>query len=131
MGICQLEESAKHEIQGSKNSHTVLCELSTHILYQYVLLVLWFFFCCGIAISILGLILMLLQQVVRLWSFVRGTAKSVIYRTITMREIEYLEYIKKKDLVMYGEVLRKLKQQRTDLQGKIPHSDFETSNGFV
>jgi len=131
MGICQLEEASKHETGSDENRHIVLCEISTHILYQYVLLVLWFLFCCGIAISVVGLLLALCEQLLRFWCFRRGSPKSLIYRTITMREIEYLEYIKKKDLVMYGEVLRKLKQQRTDLQGKIPPSDFETSNGFV
>ena len=57
--------------------------------------------------------------------------KKTISRILTLRESEYLDFIKKKDMVMYGDVLRKLKQQRSDLQGKIPHDDFENSNGFV
>ena len=62
----------------------------------------------------------------------RGGPKARIGRVLTLRESEYLEFIKKKDMVMYGEVLRKLKQQRSDLQGKIAHNEFETSNnGFV
>ena len=33
-------------------------------------------------------------------------------------------------MILYGDVMRKLRQQRADLSGKVSDG-FETSNGFV
>ena len=47
------------------------------------------------------------------------TNKTIVKRRmlqlLTLREAEYLTYIQKKNMVLYGEVLRKLKQQRSDI----------------
>ena len=145
MGICELEESALNNNALTFNTHLLLCEISSHILYQYVLVFLWFLFMASITISILGLIYMLggyaINSILGSLNGMEGvrcsvggrnlSPKKTISRVLTLRESEYLDFIKKKDMVIYGDVLRKLKQQRSDLQGKIPHDDFENSNGFV
>jgi hypothetical protein len=131
MGYCEVEEASKDQLQTRHNSYRFLCEVSTNILYQYVLLVLWFLFVASITISIVGLVSQLCEHLFHLVCFTRTPSpKRTIYRVITLREIAYLQFIKKKSLVIYGEVLRKLKQQRSDLQGKMENG-FETSNGFV
>ena len=38
-----------------------------------------------------------------------------IYTSLTFREIEYLEHIRVRNLLVYGEVLRKLLKYRPDL----------------
>merc|ERR1712096_187907 len=38
------------------NTHRYLCEISPHVLYQYMMLVLWFMLVMGIAISSIGFI---------------------------------------------------------------------------
>ena len=130
MGYCEVEEASKDQLTVHHNSYVFLCEISTNILYQYVLVVLWFLFIISITISVLGLLGALVGHLANMACFGRSSPKKIICRVLTLRESEYLKFIKKKDMVMYGEVLRKLKQQRTDLQGKIVDS-FETSNGFV
>ena len=145
MGICELEESTLNNNAATFNTHLLLCEISSHILYQYVLIFLWFLFIASITVSIVGLMYMLggyaISSILGSLDGMEGvrcsiagrnhSPKKTISRILTLRESEYLDFIKKKDMVMYGDVLRKLKQQRSDLQGKIPHDDFENSNGFV
>ena len=55
MGMCTIEEATLNRNVLSKNNHVLLCEISTHILYQYVLIVLWFLFIASITISIAGM----------------------------------------------------------------------------
>ena len=130
MGYCEVEEASKDQLTVHHNSYVFLCEISTNILYQYVMVVLWFLFIISITISILGFISALLGYLPNILCYNRNSPKKTISRVLTLRENEYLDFIKKKDMVMYGDVLRKLKQQRSDLQGKIV-DNFETSNGFV
>ncbi|XP_066935891.1 innexin inx2-like [Clytia hemisphaerica] len=132
MGMCDVEESATNLGATAHNSHSFVCEMSTHVLYQYVLLVMWFLFVVSISISIIGCLSQVLGYFLHfMFGQFGSTPKKTILRVITLREAEYLKFIKSKNMVMYGEVLRKLKQHRSDLQGKIAHEDFETSNGFV
>merc|ERR1711962_38439 len=79
----------------------------------------------GISISILGLSTYVSNHVYRMLQFGRASPKKTVYRHLTLREIEYLQFIKKKDLVTYGDVLRKLKIQRCDSHGKIRDEDCE------
>ena len=47
---------------------------------------------------------------------------------LTLREIEYLDFIKRKSMVIYGDVIKKLKQRHeANEMGK----DFEHSKGFI
>ena len=130
MGFCDINEASLDTRTTFANQNKFICEISTNILYQYVLIVLWFLFIISISISAFGLILNVLGHFYHLLCHARNTPKKTIYRYISLRETEYLVFIKKKNLVLYGEILRKLKQTRQDLQGKIGDG-FETSNGFV
>lgn len=131
MGLCEVDESSVTSTDERNNHYLMLCEFSTNVLYQYILIVLWFLFIISFSISVLGLLAYISEQIFpTLWHYSTGSQKQTIYRHITLREIEYLQFIEKKDLVIYGDVLRQLKEQRVDLQSKVIDS-FDTSNGFV
>jgi len=40
-----------------------------------------------------------------------------MYQVLTLRECEYLEYIRRKNMPLYGAVIHKLKEERYDGQG--------------
>lgn len=130
MGLCDIEEATSDIQTTFINQNTFICEISPNILYQYVLIVLWFLFVISIAISGLGFVYTISEYIYHLTCFGKASARKTIYRHITLRETEYLSFIKKKNMVLYGQILRKLKQQRSDLQGKFVDG-FETSNGFL
>lgn len=60
-GYCQVHNSAKDIKESKRNEHKFVCEISQHVLYQYVLLILWMAIVCGIVISFLGLLVMILH----------------------------------------------------------------------
>lgn len=119
MGFCAIDEISKMEITEQKNKYLLLCEFSTNIMYQYVLIVLWVMFIVSICVSIIGLLAYIGGHLFPALCYTFGSPKHAIYRHLTLREIEYLQFIQKKDMVLYGEVLRNLKQHRIDLQGKL------------
>jgi len=130
MGFCEIHEAHLDVRTAFHNQNKFICEISPNILYQYVLMVLWFMFVVSITISILGLVANLSAHIGTLLCFSpKSIAKKQMIKILTLREAEYLTYIRKKNLVIYGEVLRRLKQQRADMS-KITDT-FETSNGFV
>ena len=130
MGICEIHKASAEETAAEFNRHLLLCDMSPNILYQYVLFVLWLMFVLSISISILGLLSHLSQHVATLLCISpKSRGKRQIVRVLTLRESEYLMYIRKKNLIVYGDVLRKLKQQRSDMVNV--KETFETSNGFV
>ncbi|XP_065674591.1 innexin inx3 isoform X1 [Hydra vulgaris] len=131
MGFCEIFEAYKETTLEKQNANKFICEYSTNILNQYVLILLWFFFVAGIFISAFGLARNVTGHVYQLWcvrciSGIKRSKKSITCY-ITLREIEYLEFMKKSNMVLYGDVLRKLRQLRPDLHGKIAEG-FETSN---
>jgi len=60
-GYCQLYSSAKDIKESVINKHKLICEISQHVLYQYVLLVLWGAILVGIIVSIVGLFLLIVH----------------------------------------------------------------------
>ena len=56
MGYCDISEASKDTRMVFHNENRVLCEISPNILYQYVLMVLWFFFVASIFVSAIGLV---------------------------------------------------------------------------
>lgn len=50
--------------------------------------------------------------------FRRNSSKQKILNTLTLREIEYLDIIKKRNMVKYGDILRRLKDQRLSTNDK-------------
>ena len=63
-GICEFFEIKKDATKATKDHHRFVCEVSQYILYQYVLLMLWFLFIIGMILSILGLILKIIDNVI-------------------------------------------------------------------
>lgn len=109
MGFCDIHE-ATHDVRNTHiNTHRFICEISSHVLYQYVLTALWFFLVVGVVVSAVGLIksaggyayslaLLCNKQSLRKW---------------TLREIEYFEVIRKNNKELYKQVLRALPNNRS------------------
>lgn len=116
-GICEVLELAKDVKHHLYNEHRFVCEISQNVLYQYVLIVLWFLFILGIAISCIGLIMQLASHLVITCFLTQGSQARKVYEVLTLRECEYLEFMRRKDLAVYGKVIRKLKEERLDKYG--------------
>jgi len=113
LGFCELYESVLDYRTSKHNKHRFVCEMTQHVLYQYVFLFLWFLFHAGIIISVMGLLFKLLGHATTLYCLLRqGSTAKKIYRMLTIRECQYLEYIRKKDMPLYGQVIQKLKIEK-------------------
>lgn len=104
--MCEVFEEAadiKHTVM---NSHKFVCELSNFILYQYILLVIWFAQVIGIVVSVIGLIMAIIDIVMVLCCFrATSTEQRNVYNRLSIRECEYLEYVRKKNMAMYGQLI--------------------------
>ena len=116
MGFCDLHEATRDIRNTFINKHKFICEISPHVLYQYVLVLLWYLLIIGIVISLLGLVLVLFGHLINFACFAAGgdPAKKM-FKVLTLRELDYLEYIRKKNIPVYGEVIRKLREERADM----------------
>lgn len=115
MGFCEIHESSKDSRQKFTNTNKFVCEISPNILYQYVLIILWFLIVFSIIISICGLIINLVGHLVTVTCFLRHDSPSkAIYKRLTFREVEYLEMIRRRNIPAFGEIIRRLQQQRID-----------------
>lgn len=114
MGFCEIEEAMQETKVVFHNYNRFICEISPNILYQYILMVLWFFFVASIIISIVGLVTYILQHAYHIIVYCAIEKKS-IYQSLTLRELEYLDYIKRKNLALYGDVMRILRDERGGL----------------
>lgn len=113
MGYCDVTEASRDVRNTRVNFHKVLCEISPHVLYQYVLLVFWFLIIVGIVVSAIGVLTAVFGHIINY--FVFATAKDssrALYNALTTREVDYLEYIRRKNLALYSEVLIKLREKR-------------------
>ena len=114
-GICEVMSLSQDLIKSHGNEHIFVCEISQHILYQYVLAVLWFCFAIGMVISSLGVVLKLVDHVFTVACFLsQGSVAKRVYKLLTLRECEYLEFIRKRNMALYGDLMRALKTQRLD-----------------
>ena len=108
MGFCDITEGSNDVRKTTYNDYRILCEISTHIIYQYVLFVLWFLFVTSITLSFTGLLhytwrsiyAALFDQMCK--SFSRR--QPYLYR-FTVREIEYLEFIRVKHIALYKDIM--------------------------
>ena len=125
-GICDvlnLGKDVKHELS---NKHRFVCEISQNVLYQYVLMLLWFLYIFGMVVSSVGLIMKIIEHIVTTASFLsQGSQAKKVYQSLTLRECEYLEYVRKKKMLVYGKLIRKLKEERLDIYG----DNYERGNG--
>lgn len=114
-GFCEVLELGKDIKHTLFNTHKFVCEISQNVLYQYVLIVLWFLFILGMVISCIGFITKLLDHLVTITCFLaQGSHAKRVYQSLTLRECEYLEFIRKKNVPVYGKLIRKLKEERLD-----------------
>jgi len=112
--LCEVHESAQDIKHVITNKHKFVCELSQHILYQYVFVILWFAMIAGFIVSALGFLLQIIDHLLTITCFMRHSNSRKLYKTLTLRECEYLEYIRKTNLALYGQLIQKLKEDRFD-----------------
>lgn len=129
-GFCDVLEEGLDIKHTLINEHKFLCEISQHVLYQYVLMALWFLIVIGIAVSVYGLVAQLLQYAVWEVSFGTGEAKQkIVFKQLTIRQGEYLMFIRKKNEMLYGNVLDKLYDNYVDSPKKVSnHPGFDHDN---
>ncbi|XP_002164718.2 uncharacterized protein LOC100203416 isoform X1 [Hydra vulgaris] len=120
-GYCELYESSKDIKHSVANHYRFLCEMSQNILYQYCLIVVWFLLVLGIVISIIGLLVLLLNHVLTIVFVVfRGLSARKLYKVLSLRECEYLELIRKRNLPLYSEIILKLRLEKYNGTGSTP-----------
>ena len=136
MGFCEIHEASRDNRNTYVNNHRFICEISPHLLYQYVMLVFWVLLVFGIGISLAGLLITLFGYFINFICFMnKETSIRTSYRIITFREIDYLEYIRRKNLPLYSEVLFKLKEKRNKTvkysEGKFDHFAYIKTDPFT
>jgi len=128
-GLCDVLELGKDVKHQLNNQHRFVCEISQNVLYQYVFVLMWFFFVLGMVVSVLGFILHIASH------FQLTMAKSLIvssdhtrkmYDLLSFRECQYLEYIRRKNLGVYSKLVKKLREDR--FHGTL---DSKPTNGYI
>lgn len=66
--LCDVYEGAMDVKVTLTNDHTVICELSQHVIYQYILILIWWAMVFGICVSVLGFIKLFVDYVYTLAS---------------------------------------------------------------
>ena len=115
-GICDVLNIGKDEKNELLNKHRFVCEITPNVLYQYVFMVLWVLFVVNIVVSSTGLIMQIANLLITTACFLsQGSQVKKVYQALTLRECEYLEYVRKKNISVYGKLIRKLKEERVDI----------------
>jgi len=111
-GLCEVHESSQDIKQIHKNKYKFVCEISQHVLYQYAFIIIWFAMVAGIIIAIVGLIIHLVDHIITALCFLRGSGEGgrKMYKKLCLRECQYLEYIRRKNMPLYGNVLALLRR---------------------
>ena len=120
-GMCdvlELGQDIKHRLF---NEYSLVCEISQHVLYHYVLFAIWVLIVVGLVLSIVGIIHHVILHVVRARIF--STEEAVaqkLYNSLSIRESEYLNFIRRKNQIVYGSLIRALHKKRfeTDSQAR-------------
>jgi len=125
-GICDIGDTRKDVLTVYQNSVSMVCEISSHVLYHYLFLILWFVLVLSVVVSVVGVILNVLGHINNM-KFSRDRASSkTIYQFLTVRECEYLEFIRRRNLALYGTVITKLRHTKT-----LVKQHHVSSNGTV
>lgn len=110
-GMCDLTALQLDRTTRSLDRVTVVCEISSNILYQYVFLVLWLILICSMVVSSVGVVVYIWQHF-HITFFIKNEKKSkFVYKLLTFRECQYLEFIRSRDMTMYGIMINKLREQ--------------------
>ncbi len=112
VGFCDVTEGYHDNLDVHNNNYKTICEISPHVLYQYVFLVLWFVFVGGIAASLTGVTQELLSVLtVNARALIlrgkHGVASSLFEGCghLTFREVQYLTLIRSKNDIMYRDIV--------------------------
>jgi len=126
--LCQVRSEAQDIKTTYSNVHTYVCELSQHVLYQYILIVLWFMHVIGICVSVLGLLNHMFKMV---WKdcvpMLDGEDISALYAKLSVRERELMDYIRLKNIPLFGELMSKLEEKEEQLK-KNYHNSYAGSD---
>ena len=116
LGFCDVLEGYHDNLDVHNNKYKTICEISPHILYQYVFLVLWFVFVIGVTASLIGFLCQVVHIVMlNMTAWFRSDAKKMdLYHGcghLTFRELNYMDIIRMKNHLMFNEVLALVRQQ--------------------
>lgn len=112
-GLCQVTSAGQDIKHNIVNKHTFVCEMSQHVLYQYILIILWYMLIFGIVISIGGLIMHCLGELSSAFCIgFQGADITRLYGQLTTRERQLLEFVRKKNMPVFGGLLDKLMEKR-------------------
>ena len=104
--VLELGKDIKHELI---NEYQLLCEISQHVLYHYVLIAIWFAIIFGIVVSVIGIIELFVRMFFRSYLFANEeVAAKQVFDHLPPRQREYLDFIQKKNVPIYGELIREL-----------------------
>ena len=117
MAYCDFYEGTSHKTKTYINTHRIICEISSHIHYQYVLIVLWFLFVTSIFVSTGGLLHHMTTYCIMCFDFILRNRKrrNQFYRTckgMTVREIEYMKIIRRLNIPLYKDVLELIQREK-------------------
>jgi len=133
-GFCEIQEASMDIQHVFFNKNKFICEISPNVLYQYVFVVLWFVIVISIGISISGVVINLAGHMITVACFLReGSPAKKIYKVLSLRECEYLTFIRRKNIPLYGEVLSKLgylRKEARERNGNIPEQ-VSLANGRI
>lgn len=120
-GFCEVHEAAQDIKHVVTNTHKFVCEISQHILYQYAFIIMWFAMVFAIIVAVVGLLALLVDYFMTATCFLKGGEHTRrMYGQLTLRECQYLEYTRKKNMVLYGEVIQRLKADRRSDDNGVP-----------
>ena len=109
--LCQIRSEAQDIKTQYSNVHTYICELSQHVLYQYILIVLWFMHIVGIVISVLGLLKHMFKII---WNdcvpSIEGEDVTNLYSNLSIRERELMDYIRLKNIPLFGGLMMRINE---------------------
>jgi len=129
--LCQVRSEAQDIKTQYSNVHTYICELSQHILYQYVLALLWFMHVIGIVVSVFGLVKHMVKII---WNdcipALDGSDVTKLYSRLSIRERELMDYIRMKNLPMFGELMKRI-EQRYDTPKKVHDFDDDEKKPMI
>ena len=123
-GYCEMIESAKDIKISLSNKHKFVCELSQHVLYQYCLFVLWLATVVGIVVTVFGVLQCLLHYFFLAVGVRSGRlASKKVLKKLQFREVEYLDFIRQKDVALLEEVTDFLDDKLDDMSPTPSTSD--------
>ena len=112
MGLCDIHEAIRDVRNTHINTQKFICEISGHILYQYVMLLFWFLLVIGIVLSSFGLLLHLLSYFISVIQLKKHDDSHHLHKILTLREVDYIDYIRQRSTPLYRSVVKRLKEAR-------------------